>query len=220
MKLEIEKHDPLVKILIVKGNKELVSYKTSYRYLDVFYSLFSKNFDYDKFYQNNFNTLYEDVDSKVYIFNFNHLESFSKQLFYRKSTKVLKKELLHFIKLKIAAYKNFHTFLRKPLEAKRRCTVFYLDESNLYFKYWIYEEDLKTFIISLKKNLHLSIDVTYKIYKQALKLHEIQITKNMLFGNNILERIIKTSYKNEEFQCINDALTLCLRDVQAKRKNI
>ena len=38
MELEIKKHDPLIKILIVKGNKELVSYKTSYRYLDVFYS--------------------------------------------------------------------------------------------------------------------------------------------------------------------------------------
>ena len=220
MKLEIEKHDPLIKILIVRGNKELISYKTSYRYLDVFYSLFSKNFDYDKFYQNNFNTLCEDIDSKVYIFNFNHLESFSKQLFYRKSTKALKKELLHFIKFKIAAYKEFHSFLNRPLATKRRCTVSYLDEYSVHFIYWIYEEDLKTFIISLKKNFRLPIEVTYEIYKHALKSHEIQLTKNILINNNILKRIIETSYKNEEFRCINDALALCLKDVQAKRKNI
>lgn len=220
MKLEIEKHDPLVKILIVKGYKELVSYKTSYRYLDVFYSLFSKNIDYNKFYQNNFNTLYEDFESKVYIFNFNHLESFSKQLFYRKSTKVLKKELLHFIKVKIAAYKKFHAFLNRPLAAKRRYTVSYLDEYSVHFIYWIYEEDLKTFIISLKKNFRLPIEVVYKIYKQALKWHEIRLTKDILFNNDILKRIIETSYKKEEFRYINDALALCLKDIQVKRKNI
>ena len=218
MKLEIKKHDPLIKILIVRGNKELITYKTSYRYLDVFYSLFSNT--HNKFYQDEYNTLYEDFDSKVYIFDFNHLEPFSKKLFYRKSTRVLKKELLPFIKLKIDAYKKFHSFLNRPLATKRRCTVSYLDEYSVHFIYWIYEEDLKTFIISLKKNFRLPIEVTYEIYKHALKSHEIQLTKNILINNNILKRIIETSYKNEEFRCINDALALCLKDVQAKRKNI